>query len=256
MAVPISTGGCEHQSLIETTMKNLIHCYAAYCLALVLLAVLSAGCTRVDEPVLPPPMPVDAAPTFDPLMASARDWLQARKYVFSTNVEEEVTSFQTYFADLPGDAASASCSIHGGTNGDMLTINAVLLPLAGRGQDDTFDSWVAAANSQSQWGFFGFDSINRQIWFRISLFRPTGKVSVSDMDRLISEVIEAIHQWSEFTAEHEIMETPASDGNITNPPDDQLHGIQQPKPATAPPKSKLINYLKPVNYVRLQNEKK
>ena len=40
------------------------------------------------------------------------------------------------------------------------------------------------------------------------------------------------------------------------PPDDQLNGIQPPKPSTAPQGYKRINYLKPVNYVRLNNEKK
>ena len=162
-------------------------------------------------------MPADASPTFDPLMASARDWLQVRKYVYATNVEDEVTSFQTCFADLPGDAASASCSIHSGTNGDILTINALFLPLAGRGQDDAFDSWVAEANSQSQWGFFGFDGINRQVWFRISLFRPAGKVSPADMDRLISEVIESVHQWREFIGDHELMDALTSGSNNAHP---------------------------------------
>ncbi len=237
-------------------MKNSIRGSAAFGLACFLFTVLSAGCSRVEEPVLPPIMPTDSSPTFDPLMASARDWLQVRKYVYATNVEDDVTSFQTYFADLPGDADSASCFIHNGTNGDTLILNARLSPMAGKSQSDQVNSWVAEANSHSQWGFFGLDDEDRRVWFRIALFRPAGKVTAEDMDRLVNEVIGAIHQWRGFIEENDVMETLTSDTNNANPPDDQLRGIQKAKPATAPPKSILINYIEPVNYVRLKKQKK
>jgi hypothetical protein len=45
------------------------------------------------------------------------------------------------------------------------------------------------------------------------------------------------------------------DRNNSNPPDDPLSGIQSPKPATAPQKSALINYVKPVNYLHSNHQK-
>jgi hypothetical protein len=237
-------------------MNNKIQFSSVCCLTMLLFAIMVGGCTRNQDAVLPPPVWDESAPKFDPLMVSVRGWLESRKYVFATNVEDDVTSFQIYFADLPGDADSASCLIHSGTNGDMLTVNALLRPLAGKKQRDQVNSWVDLSNSHSQWGFYGFDVEDQQVWFRISLFRPTGKAGLGDMDRLVSEVAGAIHEWRDFVENHDIMENPVSARNSSNPPEDPLSGIQREKPVAAPQKSRLINFVKPVNYVRLNDKKK
>ena len=236
-------------------MKNAIYLAGNIGLSTLMLTLVPGCCTCSMHPPSPaPPMAVEAAPPPDPMLTSVREWFQERKYVYVTNVEDGVTSYQTYFAARPGDAENATCFISAGTNKDTLTLNALLSPLAGEDQEDVINGWVAASNEHSQWGFYGFDDDGRQMWFRIALFRPDRQVSASDMDRLISEVINAIHQRREFLAALDKFEKQTTDEDDSPPPDDQSHGIRFIKHVPGPRKSVPVSSLKSVNYVHLNNQ--
>ena len=59
-----------------------------------------------------------------------------------------------------------------------------------------YDSWIANANDDSQWGFYGFDTEKHELWFRISLFRPEGRVESDELDRILNEILSAMHNAS------------------------------------------------------------
>ena len=185
-------------------------------------------------------------------MTGVRKWFQARQYAYTTNVLADEVSYQAYFADHPGDAESASCLIGASTNKDILILKAVLSPAFAKDQKELFESWVKVANEHSEGGCFGFND-ERQVWFRISLFRPEGVVNATEMDHLVSEVMHAIHQRHEFLMELDRLQsaTPADDN--PSPSDDQPHGIRVMKHVLARQSSAPANLLPPVNYIHLNN---
>jgi hypothetical protein len=229
-------------------MKSIFLRTEAACAVIFLFVFVSGCCTC-------PPLPV-AAVAPDPMMGGVREWLAARNYAYVTNIVGGVTGCSLYFADHPGDGACANCFINANNEKSTLTLLALLQPQADEGDEDANKAWVADRNDQAAIGFFGFDAGKRQQWFRVSLYRPEGRVTAAEMDHVISEVVNSIHLHGEFTALGAAIKE--IEGDSTNDPatpanDSQgiklIKRVQKSAKMQKLPPDAPVNSIQPVNYL-------
>jgi hypothetical protein len=127
-----------------------------------------------------------------PMMGDVSRWMDERHYDFITSHVDSDLVLSTEFADEPGKSRSCTCSFAINPNRDVLTVTASFSPAVSTGAEVTAFSWVANANDDSMWGFYGFDPEKHELWFRISLFRPEGRVESDELDRILNEVLSAM----------------------------------------------------------------
>ena len=189
------------------------------------------------------------------MMSGVREWLAARNYSYVTNVVKDVTGYQMYFADHTGDPDTANCFINANAEKNLLTLIALLEPQAEDGDEEMNRRWVAEKNDKSALGFFGFDAGERQMWFRISLYRPEGKLSPGELDHIIGEVMNSVHQYADLVstlAAVKVIESEKHDSTNLTPPEEGTPGIQavrQVHKISAPLRLAPVNSLRRVNTV-------
>ena len=237
-------------------MKKIIPFSGSLGLGALFLAFASGCCTCSPSlPATPPPVVESPLPP-DPMMSGVREWLAARHYSYVTNVVKDVTGYQMYFADHTGDPDTANCFINANSEKNLLTLIALLEPQAEDGDEEMNRRWMADKNDKSALGFFGFDNSARQMWFRISLYRPEGQVSPGELDHIIGEVMNSVHQYTDLVstmAAVKAIESEKYASTDLTPPEEGTPGIQAVRhvhKTSAPLRLAPVNSLRRVNTVQ------
>lgn len=150
-------------------------------------------------------------------MKDVARWLQQRELSYSTNEVDGAAKLLVVFGDKPGGEQACVCTITASPEQGLVTISSVFMPAVKTGRVGLAIGLVVAANTDSQWGAYGINTENRQLSFRISLFRPDGRVKPDEMDRLLSETITASSLVGEFLSNGDetdyLPSGPATDSN-------------------------------------------
>jgi hypothetical protein len=162
------------------------NCRLAAVALLALLLTSAAGCCHCRIAGVPTPA------TLSPMMKDVARWFQQRELSYTTNEIGGEMTFRAIFADQPGEEPSCAWTVATNSEKDLLTIHTVFSPAISPGMETLAFVWLTSANSESPWGFYGFDAQESQLWFRISLFRANQHVEASEMDRLLLETMTAM----------------------------------------------------------------
>jgi len=156
-----------------------------------------------------------------PMMEDVIRWMDGRHYDFITSHVGGDLVLSADFADESGKSQSCACVFAVNPTRDVLTVNASFSSAVSTGEEVAALSWVATVNGDSQWGFYGFDPEKHELWFRISLFRPEGRVEADELDRILNEILSAMRNASALLLPPSLDDPEPEDHEPTAPESDK-----------------------------------
>jgi hypothetical protein len=175
------------------------------------VALLVTGCNTyifspihgpIAPPALPPTVPSDAPPVsvsnppvdsqLNSLMRGTVDWFNSHSYAFITNKDAGELGFIANFTSPKIEHAAYHFSITSDQANEVLTLIASSSDAFESIPEDMVPLILTALNSDGNWGHYGLKPGDQTLFFKISLFHPSGQVTPKELDRMLDEALKAM----------------------------------------------------------------